>query len=304
MCIIFKNLVIFTYFRLKYLKRNVDAFRLGQGVLQEPCAACMLPDGRIIVSDTLKGLFLFTHNTQLIKQVESEEWKWPQGLVFDKDLQEIVVTMRQRIDKDKWTRVLGFFDLELQQKRTLLGPSSEIGLDNVSKESLCMSRDGMAFFLSVIEVGSSTIYRLNRGDTKWHQVVNKAGTAMLHLQVLGTTGPITHLFSLETRMATVQRFSVADHEVADRRTLATVEKPGAICIDDDANLFIHDKMSGKIVIFDTFKFEKQFDLCLVDDDVVSLTASQGYLGVAVRGGKTVFIFRYQADAKALAATEE
>lgn len=297
-------LFIERFFRLKYLKRNVDSFRLGHDVLTEPCGACMLPDGRVIVADTLKGLFLFSHNTELIKHVESTEWKWPQGLVYDKDLQQIVVSMRQKVDKDKWTRIIGFFDLELEQKHTLLGPSSDIGQDNAAKESLTMTRDGMAFFLCVTDVGTSTIYRLARGDTKWVQVINRPGATLLHLQVLATTGSITQLFALETRMANVQKFAIRETDVADRKTMALVERPGALCIDGDGTLFVHDKMSGKIVLFDTYRYEKQSDLCLVDDDVVSLTAAHGYLGIAVRGAKTVLVQRYKSDASALAASEK
>ena len=73
---------------------------------------------------------------------------------------------------------------------------------------------------------------------------------------------------------------------------AVVEKPGAMCVDERGELFIQDVMTGKIREIDPIKLEPRKDVCIVDDAVFSITASHGYLGVAVREARIVRIFRY------------
>jgi len=83
-----------------------------------------------------------------------------------------------------------------------------------------------------------------------------------------------------------------------------VEKPSALCVDEAGALFIHDGVNGKIYEFDTIRFDPKRQIGLVDDNPNSITASNGYLGVATRTSKVVQVFRYKTDASAFALNED
>lgn len=69
--------------RLEFMHGSVDTFRVGAGLLMEPNAALMLPDGCVVVADHHLGLLKFSPYTQLLYSAASPDWKWPQGLAYD-----------------------------------------------------------------------------------------------------------------------------------------------------------------------------------------------------------------------------
>lgn len=82
------------------------------------------------------------------------------------------------------------------------------------------------------------------------------------------------------------------NEILDRRAVAPVTKPDALCIDERQNVFLHDIESGKISLIDQMKWVPAKDICVVDDCVYSITAAHGHLGVAIREGNRVLVFKY------------
>lgn len=102
--------------------QNIDAFRVGEGILQEPSGACMLPDGCVLVADTIQGLLLFSAQTELIRQVAAPEWKWPQSLVYDTEAGRILVTMAVRQSDDRYRRAIGVFNLQLELTEFIEAP--------------------------------------------------------------------------------------------------------------------------------------------------------------------------------------
>ncbi len=248
----------------------------------------MLPSGNVLVADTVEGLLLYSCNTELIRQVTSEEWKWPQGLAYDTENANIYVSMMKRVDDDKFHRVIVVFSTDLDQLRIMDGPENA-SYDNVAKERLALGHNGELYMTLADKLGSA-LYKYMAG--KWYLLTQRQGATFIDVQVLSTQGPITQLFVVESRMGYLHKMSIRGGDIVDRKSVAVVEKPGAICVDDKGELFIQDVMSGKIRQIDTFRLDAKRDVCIVDDAVFSITASHGWLGVAVRDGKLVRIFRY------------
>lgn len=290
-------------FRVKYLRRNVDSFRLGQDFLQEPCGVCMLPDGRLVVADTMKGLLLYSGCTELLKTVQSDEWKWPQSLVYDPQEKRIIVCLLKK-SADRHRRSLAIFDQKLELQEYVDGPGDEHGFDAAALVSLAYSFKAGAYYLSIADKGSSTIYTLPVGTSKWLEVASKPNSTITDVQILSHHEGVTEVLCIERRMASVHKFAINGTNVIYRKTLATVEKPSALCVDDAGALFIHDGVNGKIYEFDTGRFDPRRQIGLVDDNPYSITASNGYLGVATRTSKVVQIFRYRTDASAFAQNED
>jgi len=119
----------------------------------------------------------------------------------------------------------------------------------------------------------------------------RSGQNFTDLAVLSVQGAITEVLIVESRMGYLHKFSIRDADIASRQSLAVVEKPACIAVDDEGTLFIQDIISGKVHMINAH-MEVVKDVCLVDDSVFSITANRGYLGVAVRQEKTVRIYRY------------
>uniref|UniRef100_A0A914UWQ9 Uncharacterized protein n=1 Tax=Plectus sambesii TaxID=2011161 RepID=A0A914UWQ9_9BILA len=280
---------------LKYMWQNIDAFRVGEGVLQEPCGACMLPDGCVVVADTMQGILLFSAQTELIRQLTSPEWKWPQGLVYDTINSLILVSLAKKHPKGNWRRNIGYFNLQLEPVKWLEGPSDGYIDETVAKERLCLAPGGGELYLTLCDKIGSALYKYS--SDQWIQVTKRSGASFVDCQVLAVLGPITELLIVEQRMGYIHRLSVHGSDIVDRKSLAIIEKPGAICVDEKRQLFVHDILSGKVRQIDTILFEPMRDICTTDESVFSITASHGYLGVAVRETKVVRVYRYVSAAK-------
>lgn len=288
---------------VKFMRRNIDSFRLGQDFLQEPCGVCMLPDGRLVVADTMKGLLLYSGCTELTKTVQSDEWKWPQCLVYDPQEHRIIVCLLRKT-ADRYRRSLAIFNTKLDFIEYIDGPGDEQGFDAAALVSLTYSFKAGSFYMSIADKGASIVYMLPLGTMKWLEVISKSGATFTDIQILSHHEGTTELLCIERRMASVHKFALNGTNVIFRKTLATVEKPSAMCVDDSGALFIHDGANGKIYEFDTCRFDPRRQIGLVDDNPYSITASNGYLGVATRTAKCVQVFRYKTDASAFASNED
>lgn len=121
---------------------------------------------------------------------------------------------------------------------------------------------------------------------------------MLSLNSLSGRATVQVLI-VESKMGYLHKFSIRGNDIAARQTLAVVEKPHCIAVDDQGVLFVQvrvtcrhscvdavvlplqDLIAGKVHQINAH-MEVEKDVCLVDDSVFSITANHGYLGVAVR----------------------
>lgn len=90
----------------------------------------------------------------------------------------------------------------------------------------------------------------------------------------------------------IHSLTLKGNDILDRHAVAPVTKPDALCIDDRQNVFLHDIESGKISLIDQNRWAPAKDICVVDDCVYSITAAYGHLGVAIREGNRVLVFKY------------
>jgi len=221
--------------------------------------------------------------------VAAPEWKWPQSLVYDTEAGRILVTMAVRQPDDRYRRAIGVFNLQLELTEFIEAPDDGYIDERVAKESLCLSRDG-EMYLSLCDKVASALYKYSLGT--WYLLTKRPGQSFIDCQVLAVLGPVTELLVVEQRKGYVHLLSVRNDMIIDRKALAMVETPGAICVDEKSQLFIHDIMAGKVRQMSTARFEPQRDICCTDPTVFSICASHGYLGVAFREDKVVRVFRY------------
>lgn len=273
------------------MKKKIDAFHVGDGVLKEPCGAFMLPNNNVLVADTLAGLFLFSSFGEVLRHVESDWWKWPQAITYDRATDELIVTLIRRDEvKNTWGRQLGHFSASLDEIKFETGPDVSEGFENIGKEALAITPDGV-LFLSVSDGAGTAVWRRNpKGE--WNSVTKRAGAAFTDLSVLSSNGIVVQLLVIESKMGYLNRMAISGDQIADRKSLAVVPKPNCVCVDEIGNVFVHDVESGKISLIDDVKFEVKRDVAVVDDAVFAITAAHGWLAVAVRAGKIVRIFRY------------
>lgn len=253
----------------------------------------MLPDGCVVVADTLQGILLFSAQTELVRQVTSPTWKWPQGLVYDTEHSLILVSLSKKHENGSWRRNIGYFNLQLEVVNWLEGPSDGYIDEHVAKERVCLAPGGELYMTLCDKIGSA-LYKYSA--QQWFLVTKRSGASFIDCQVLAVLGPITELLIVEQRMGYVHRLSISGFDIVDRKSLAIVEKPGAICVDEKRQLFVHDILSGKVRQIETIRFEPMRDICITDESVFSITASHGYLGVAVRETKIVRVYRYVSAA--------
>lgn len=103
---------------------------------------------------------------------------------------------------------------------------------------------------------------------------------------------MAEILVVESKMGYIHKLALRHADVADRRSIAAVEKPGPIAVDEAGRFFCQDLVSGKVRVVDTVRWEGIGDVCVVDESVFALTAANGWLGVACRDPAAVRVFRY------------
>lgn len=113
--------------------------------------------------------------------------------------------------------------------------------------------------------------------------------------MLAVIGPITELFVVEEHRRYLWMLSIRESAICARKLLAVVEKPGAICVDDVGQFFIHDIGQGKIRQIDTKdNFEVISDIALADKSLYAISANKGFLAIIYREKNIIRLNKYKS----------
>lgn len=117
------------------------------------------------------------------------------------------------------------------------------------------------------------------------------------LQVLAVIDVITELLVVEQKRGYIWLLSIRESTICDRNMIAAVEKPGALCIDDENHLFIHDIGQSKIRILESRTFEAIQDVALTSKNLTAITAYQRLLVAVYCADKIIHLHRYSLPHK-------
>ena len=155
----------------------------------------------------------------------------------------------------------------------MLGPPEAELNTHVAKEKLGLAPNGMEesakaktekssgdLYLTIADQQSSALYKLSTGmGSDWSTLSKRNGQFFFDMAVWGTRGPITEvrheakkvkqifasqLLIVESKMGYLHKFSVRGDDIAQRQTLAVVEKPACIAVDDEGILFVQVRSSS------------------------------------------------------------
>ncbi|KHN85663.1 Uncharacterized protein F44B9.2 [Toxocara canis] len=215
---------------------NVDCVRIGECFLREPSGAIVLPNTSIFVTDSQLGLFLFSLNSDLIRNVSNVDWRWAQGAALLPNGHLLVSMMVRESSAVPWRRFIMKFDSDLNFVAKVEGPKW-IEEETILRERLCAASNGNIYFAVAGETFSA-LYELSP-DAKWTELEHKRGQTFIDVQVLAVVGPVTELLLVEERRGCVCLYGIRESSVAVRRSMTPVERPGAMCIDEQQQLFLH-----------------------------------------------------------------
>lgn len=164
----------------------------------------MLPDKKMLVADTKKGLLLFCDNGTLVKHVQPDEndWKWPQGMQYDAKSERFYVSVIRRTD-----RAIAIFNTDLEILQFLPGPAIK-SVENVCKESLALIPETGDLYWSICDEKGSAIYRRQGGagadgadGGEWTEVMKRAGSQYTDLKYLRTASKgVLEMLMVESKM--------------------------------------------------------------------------------------------------------
>lgn len=104
--------------------------------------------------------------------------------------------------------------------------------------------------------------------------------------------PIAELLVVEQKRGYIWLLSVRESTICDRNVIAAVEKPGALCIDNQNQLFIHDIGQSKIRLLEPRAFETIQDVALTSKNLTAITAYQGILVTVYCSDKIIHFHKY------------
>uniref|UniRef100_A0A915PL54 Uncharacterized protein n=1 Tax=Setaria digitata TaxID=48799 RepID=A0A915PL54_9BILA len=257
--------------------QRVDSSYIGNSDLSQPNSATFLRStDKIVVTDQDNGLLLFSTESGLIRKVASSGWKWPQSAVYTPDDKILIsaIVKEQSGNKIVWKRNLIKFDDNLELVSRIEGPKW-IENETIAREHLCIAPNGY-IYLCVTADTFSALYELTI-DGQWTELCHKRSARFSNIQILAVIGPITELLLVEQRRGYIWLLSIRESTICARNMIAAVEKPGAMCIDDQNQLFIHDISQSKIRLLETHVFEPLQDVALTFKNLTAITAYQGLL---------------------------
>ncbi|EJW88333.1 hypothetical protein WUBG_00752 [Wuchereria bancrofti] len=251
---------------------------------------------KIVVTDQDNGLLLFSTQFGLIKKVSSSEWKWPQSAIYTLDNKILVSAMVKDKSGNKtvWKRNLMRFDEKLEFISRIEGPKW-IENETVTREHLCMALNGY-IYLCVTGETFSALYELTT-DGQWTELCHKRSTKFSDIEVLAVIDVITELLVVEQKRGYIWLLSIRESTICDRNIIAAVEKPGALCIDNENQLFIHDIGQSKIRLLEARTFEALQDVALTSKNLTAITAYQGLLVAVYCADKIIHLHRYSLPHK-------
>lgn len=169
----------------------------------------MLPDKKMLVADTKKGLLLFCDNGTLIKHLQTDEndWKWPQGMQYDAKSGRFYVSVIRHTD-----RAIAIFNMDLELLEFLPGPEVK-SVENVCRESLALIPESGELYWSISDEKGSAIYR-RHDDGQWTEIMKRAGAQYTDLKYLrtGNKGALEMLM-VETKMGYCRNSKIGAYTV-------------------------------------------------------------------------------------------
>uniref|UniRef100_A0A914VY24 Uncharacterized protein n=1 Tax=Plectus sambesii TaxID=2011161 RepID=A0A914VY24_9BILA len=278
--------------------KNIDSFHVGEGTLQEPCGACVLPEGSVIVADTQQGLLYFSAQGDVQKHVTSADgaWERPLSLYYDSENMLILVLLMLRHENGSYRRTIGFFNLNFEPQKWIECPNEGKVNELEENERICQASNGDIYLTMCDKIGSA-LWKYSNG--KWACLFNRSGATYIDCSVFAvTTSPasgdiITELMVVDTYVGFVHRLFIINNDIVNRATVAMVKQPGAICMDEKRNLFMHDAYMGKVLHIETVNFEAIHDVCTALKAIRAINASHHHLALVMRGTKIVRVFRYK-----------
>ncbi|KAL3982705.1 hypothetical protein ACH3XW_48190 [Acanthocheilonema viteae] len=277
--------------------QRVDSSHISNNNLSQPNSVTFLQStDKIVVTDQDNGLLLFSVQYGLIKKVCSSEWKWPQSAIYTSDNKILVSVMVKDESGNKtiWKRNLMKFDEELEFVSRIEGPKW-IENETVTTDHLCVALNGY-IYLCVTGYTFSALYELTT-DGQWTELCYKQTTRFSNIQVLTTIDVITELLVVEQKRGYIWLFSIRESTICYRSMIAAVEKPGALCIDDKNQLFIHDIGQSKIRLLEPRTFEPIQDIALTSKNLTAITAYQGLLVAVYCVDHIIHFHRYSVPDK-------
>ncbi|VDO36971.1 unnamed protein product [Onchocerca flexuosa] len=285
--------------------QRVDSSHISNNDLSQPNSVTFLQSpNKIVVTDQDNGLLLYSIQSGLIKKVSSSKWKWPQSAVYTPDNKILVSAMVRDESENKtvWKRNLMKFDEELEFVSRIEGPKW-IENETITREYLCIAPNGY-IYLCVTGNTFSALYELST-DGQWTELCHKRSIKFSNIQasirisislficiVLAVINPITELLVVEQKRGYIWLLSVRESTICDRNLIAAVEKPGALCIDNQNQLFIHDIGQSKIRLLEPRAFETIQDVALTSKNLTAITAYQGILVAVYCVDKIIHFHRY------------
>ncbi|VDO09270.1 unnamed protein product [Brugia timori] len=280
--------------------QRVDSSHIINNNLSQPNSVTFLQStDKIVVTDHDNGLLLFSTQFGLIKKVSSSEWKWPQSAIYTLDNKILVSAMVKDKSGNKtvWKRNLMRFDEKLEFISRIEGPKW-IENETITKEHLCMALNGY-IYLCVTGETFSALYELTT-DGQWTELCHKRTSVcdkQKRLQVLAVIDVITELLVVEQKRGYIWLLSIRESTICDRNIIAAVEKPGALCIDNENQLFIHDIRQSKIRLLEARTFEVFQDVALTSKNLTAVTAYQGLLVAVYCADKIIHLHKYSLPHK-------
>ncbi|VDK52799.1 unnamed protein product [Anisakis simplex] len=304
---------------------NVECVRIGECFLKEPTSSLVLPNGNIFVSDSQLGLFLFTLNSDLIRNVSNVDWRWAQAGTLLPDGHILLSMMVRESSAVPWRRFIMKFDSELNFIAKIEGPKW-IEEETILRERLCAASNGNIYFAVAGETFSS-LFELS-AEGRWTELDQKRGQSFVdvqivrgchasgrlqrpslsdqdnlaydyewaNVQVLSVIGPVTEVLLIEERRGAMYVLSVRDSSIAIRRAMNPVERPGTVCVDEEKKVFVHDVRDGKIRQISTSgdSFEATDDAALAHKSLYALSANKGFLAAVYREDNLVRLHKYKS----------
>ncbi|VDM28574.1 unnamed protein product [Toxocara canis] len=171
-----------------------------------------------------------------------------------------------------WRRFIMKFDSDLNFVAKVEGPKW-IEEETILRERLCAASNGNIYFAVAGETFSA-LYELSP-DAKWTELEHKRGQTFI--DVLVVVGPVTGLLLVEERRGCVCLYGI-------RESMTPVERPGAMCIDEQQQLFLHDLRQAKVRHIQTSgnSFEPDADVALAEKSLYALSANNGFLAATYR----------------------
>uniref|UniRef100_A0A1I7VZ06 WD_REPEATS_REGION domain-containing protein n=1 Tax=Loa loa TaxID=7209 RepID=A0A1I7VZ06_LOALO len=271
--------------------QRVDSSHISNSDLLQPNSVTFLQStDKIVVTDQDNGLLLFSVEFGLIKKVSSSEWKWPQSAVYTPDNKILVSAMVRDGSGNKtvWKRNLIKFNENLEFVSRIEGPKW-IENETVTREHLCIALNGY-IYLCVTGDTFSALYELAT-DGQWTELCHKRSARFSNIQVLAVIDVITEVLVVEQKRGYIWLLSIRESTICDRNMIAAVEKPGALCIDDEKQLFIHDIGQSKIRLLEPRTFEAIQDVALTSKNLTAISAYQGLLVAVYCADKIIHLHR-------------